>query len=88
MRHLIIPDCQVRPSTPTQHLTWIGKYIVNKQPEVIVCLGDFADMHSLSVYDQGRKAGEGARYKDDVDSSISAMSKLMTPLHKYNKKLW
>ena len=48
MRHLIIPDCQVRPGDDLSFLNWIGQYIIDKKPDVIVHLGDFADMPSLS----------------------------------------
>lgn len=82
--HIVIPDCQIKPGVPTEHLFWIGKYIVHKQPEVIVCLGDFADMHSLSSYDVGRKAGEGARYSEDIKAAKEAMMSLMTPIYEYN----
>ncbi len=83
-KHLIIPDLQVKPGVPLEHLDWIGQYIVHKKPDVIVQIGDFADMHSLSSYDMGRKAGEGARYRDDIDASTEAMERLMAPLNAYN----
>lgn len=84
--HLLIPDLQIRPNVPLQHLTWIGKYIVDTKPDVVVQIGDFADMHSLSSYDMGRKSGEGARYKEDIEVANKAMDMLMAPVHKYNKK--
>ena len=77
---LVIPDTQVKPGVNTDYLTAIGKYICDKQPDVIVQLGDFADMPSLSSYDVGKKAFEGRRYKDDVQSVIDAQIKLFTPL--------
>lgn len=80
-RILVIPDCQVKPGVPLKHLHWIGDLIVDKRPDVIVCLGDFADMHSLSSYDVGKKAFEGRRYKDDVLSVIEAQIALLSKLH-------
>lgn len=76
--HLVLPDCQVRPGVPTQHLTWIGKYIAEKQPDVIVCIGDFADMPSLSSYDKGRKSFEGRRYRKDIDAARRGMELLVS----------
>ena len=61
MKHMVIPDCQVTPDTPTDHLRWIGEYMVEKKPDLVVCLGDFADMESLSSYDIGKKSYEGRR---------------------------
>ena len=84
--HLIVPDVQVKEGVPTAHLTHLGKYMVDKQPEVVVCLGDFADLPSLSSYDKGRKCFEGRRYWKDIDAARKAMDKLMKPLHDYNRK--
>lgn len=86
MKHLVIPDTQVKPGVDTSHLEWIGKYIVDKQPEKIIQIGDFADMQSLSSYDRGKKSFEGRRYKDDITSVHKAMDKLFAPLVAYNKK--
>lgn len=77
---LVIPDAQVKPGTPTEHLKWLGQYIVEKQPDVIVNIGDFADMPSLSSYDVGKKSFEGRRYKADVEASMKAMGDLLFPL--------
>ena len=59
MKKLIIPDTQVKPGVPTDHMEWIGKYILDQKPDCVIHLGDHYDMHSLSSYDQGKKAGEG-----------------------------
>lgn len=86
MRHLVLPDCQVRPGDDTGYLTRIGKYIVEKQPETLVCLGDFADLPSLSSYDVGKKSFEGRRYINDVQATKEAMKALLAPLEDYNQK--
>lgn len=92
MRILVIPDTQVKPGVRTDHLEWIGSLIVDKKPDVIVQIGDFADMPSLSSYDVGKKSFEGRRYKDDVQSVVDAQAKLLYPLNvlqgnqKANKK--
>ena len=61
MKHLVIPDVQAKPGVPLEHLDWLGQYIVAKKPDVVVCLGDFADMESLSSYDVGKRSYEGRR---------------------------
>ena len=80
MNIAVIPDCQVRDGVPTDHLTWAGKYITAKRPDVIVCIGDFADMPSLSSHDTGTRAFEGRRYRKDIDAARRGMDKLITPL--------
>lgn len=77
---LVIPDCQVKTNVPTHHLSWLGQFIIDKRPDVIVQIGDFADMPSLSSYDVGKKAFEGRRYRDDVESVDAALRKLLNPL--------
>lgn len=86
MKILVIPDCQVKPNVPLDHISWIGQYIVDKRPDVVVHLGDFPDMESLSSYDVGKKSFEGRRYKKDVESVIHAQELLFDPLTKLQVK--
>ena len=74
--HLIIPDCQVHEGVQTEHFDWIGKYVAAKRPDVIVCIGDFADMPSLCSYDKGKKSFEGRRYVNDIEAARTAMDRL------------
>jgi hypothetical protein len=83
-KHLFIPDVQAKDGVPLDHLSHIGQYIVEKKPDVIVCIGDFADMPSLSSYDKGTKSFEGRRYKKDIAAARRAMDMLLTPIKEYN----
>ena len=82
--HLVIFDMQVKPESDLRHLPAIGNYIVRHQPEKIVVIGDWWDMHSLSSYDRGTKNAEGARYQDDIDAGCAAMSTLLAPVRSLN----
>lgn len=84
MRHLVLPDVQIRPGDDVNFLSWIGKYIVDKKPDKIICLGDFADMPSLSSYDIGKKSFEGRRYTKDIEATHLAMTALFQPILNYN----
>lgn len=77
-RHLVIPDVQAKEGVPLDHLEWIGRYIADKRPDVIICIGDFADLPSLSSYDAGKKSFEGRRYKKDLEACHNAMELLCT----------
>lgn len=81
---MVLPDVQAKPGTDFSYLMRIGQYMVEKKPDVVVCIGDFADMQSLSSYDKGKKSFEGRRYKRDVEAAIEAMSAFLTPLVDYN----
>ena len=86
IKHLVLPDCQAKPGHTFSYLTKIGQYAVDKQPEKIICLGDFADMPSLSSYDQGKKSFEGRRYRSDINASYEAMVAFLKPIWDFNAK--
>lgn len=97
--HIVIPDTQVRPGVPIDHLGWIGQYIVDKfagRDEVkIIHLGDHADMPSLSSYDKGKKSMEGRRYMADIDAANRGFELLNRGMlsfnekqERYHQKLW
>lgn len=86
-RHIIIPDCQIKPGDDVSFLSWIGKYIADKKPDVIVQIGDFADMPSLSSYDVGKKSFEGRTYQNDIEAARQAMAFLAAPILKEQVRL-
>ena len=81
---LVLPDLQVKDGIDFSYINKIGHYMVEKQPDIVVCLGDLADMPSLSSYDVGKKSFEGRRYTKDVESAWDAQAALFEPLHTYN----
>ena len=83
--HMVIPDVQSKPGVQNDHLGWIGNYAVEKKPDVIICIGDFWDMPSLSSYDKGKADFEGRRYVNDVKAGRAAMEKLLKPIDDYNR---
>ena len=83
--HLVIPDGQVKEGVNTDHWEWIGNYIADKKPDVIINIGDFWDMPSLSTYDKGKLPFEGRRYVKDVKAGRDAMERLLKPIHDYNR---
>jgi hypothetical protein len=91
LRIAFLPDVQAAPERPYDHLGWYGQYIAAKQPDVVVCIGDFADVPSLSTHDEpGSIHAEGRRYADDLDATYRAMEAFMTPIRKargYNPTL-
>lgn len=87
IKHAVIPDGQVKPGVPLEHWGWAGRYLAEKHPDVIVNIGDFADMHSLSSYDIGKKCYEGRTYKEDIEAAHYAMNLFMTPINAEIKRL-
>lgn len=72
-KHLVIPDAHDQPEIIKRRFKALGKFIKAEKPDVVVCLGDFASMDSLSSYDKGKKSHEGRRYQKDIKSANEAL---------------
>lgn len=85
----VIPDVQASPGVPLEHLEYCGKYLAIKQPDVIVCIGDFGDFPSLSRFlKPGSGDAEGHRYQKDLDAFHRAMNLLLNPVMKARTRGW
>lgn len=87
MKHMVIPDTQVKPNGSVDHLRWAGEYAAEKKPDVIIHLGDHWDMPSLSVYDVGKKSFEGRRYADDIQAGLKGMAAFLAPIRAEQQRL-
>lgn len=88
MRYVIIPDCQIKPGIDTTHLDWAGRAIVEYRPNVIVIMGDFFDMPSLSTYDApGSKEAQGRNILSDIEAGNEAFERLVNPIFKERLRL-
>lgn len=86
-KHLVLPDTQIKPGVPLDHITWASLYAVEKKPDVIVMIGDWADMSSLSSYDVGKKDFEGRTYAADIEVANDALAMFMSPIHHEQRRL-
>lgn len=84
MNILVIPDSHATPEHDNNRYDWLGNLIVDRKPDIIVDIGDHADMHSLSSYDKGKKAFEGRRYENDIESVIDSLDRMFKPLVEHN----
>lgn len=85
--HVVIPDTQIKPGVPTEHIDWISNFLLEKKPDVLVLIGDWADMASLSSYDVGKKSFEGRTYKEDCLSANDCLHRLIAPIERKQEKL-
>lgn len=86
MNILVIPDSHAHPDYSNDRFEWLGHFIMDKRPDLIIDIGDSADMASLCSYDKGTLRSEGRRYADDLTSYFDAMEKLWRPLNEYNSR--
>lgn len=85
--HFFMPDTQVKPGVPTDHLIAAANYIVAKKPDVIIHAGDHWDFPSLSMYDKkGSAALEHVSLAADIKAGNDAMKLFDGVINAYNKK--
>ena len=85
--HLVIPDVHCHPDHHNDRAFWLGKLINDVKPDVVIHLGDSADMPSLSSYDKGTKAFHGRNYSRDVNSHLDFSDKLWSIVKSSKRKL-
>lgn len=76
--HLVIGDSHAHPDSDNRRFEWLGKAIGDLAPDVVIDIGDSADMPSLRGYDKGTKGPlyEGHRYWRDVDCYVDAKERV------------
>ena len=54
-RHLVIPDSHAMPTHNNDRYEWLGKFIFDIRPDVVIDIGDSADMESLCSWDKDKR---------------------------------
>lgn len=86
---LVIADTQCKSEESLDYLLWIGKYIADKKPDVIVHIGDHYDFPSLSTYDKGKSSAEGKRLSKDIEAGnvgFEYINRHINQQHDYNPR--
>lgn len=88
----MVPDTQIDPDVPTQHLDWISRYVLDKyegRPNVkLIQIGDWWNMGSLSSYDRGKGKMEGRRFLKDVQAGNEAWTRFTAPFAAARENGW
>lgn len=85
--HLVIPDQHAHPDYSNERANYLGKLIADLKPDVVVNLGDGADMASLSSYDKGTKAFVGRSYQKDIEAHLDFQERIWSTVRRAKKKL-
>jgi hypothetical protein len=83
--HMVIPDVQAKPNVDHGHMEWIANYALEKRPDVIIQIGDWADMPSLSLYDKGKRCYEGRRYVKDIEATNYSLERFERQIEDHNR---
>lgn len=81
---ILIGDPHASPDTSNERFSWLGNMILEEDPDLVLCIGDFVDLNSLSSYDKGKRSAELRRYRHDVRAGRDALLRINEPLHGYN----
>lgn len=85
--HVVLPDPHSHPDYPNTRFGCLGNLVADLRPDVVINLGDWYDMPSLSSYDKGTRTHEGRRLQRDLAYGVDALERFMTPIRKKKKKL-
>lgn len=85
--HLIVPDSHAHPDYHNDRADWLGGLIADVKPDVLVHIGDSADMASLSTYDKGKRSFQGRNYKKDVNAHLEFQERMWAPIKRLKRKL-
>jgi hypothetical protein len=85
--HLVIPDQHAHPDYGNERADYLARLIIDLQPDVVVNIGDAADMPSLSSYDKGKRSFVGRSYRADIDAHLEFQDRVWAPVKARKKKL-
>lgn len=86
---LILPigDCHVDDEQSLDRFDVASKFIIDKQPDYVILIGDFLTLNCLSAWDKDkRKRMEGKRYSKEIEAGNEALDRLLAEVKEYNKQ--
>lgn len=85
--HLVIPDTHAHYQHHNKRAEWLGCLINDVQPDVVIHLGDSADLPSLSSYDRGKKSFQGRTYRADIDAHLDFHDRMWGTVKRRKRRL-
>jgi hypothetical protein len=83
---LVVPDPHGHPNHSNERADWLGEYIKDTRPDVVVNMGDTFDMPSLSSFDKGKASFHSASYEKDIESGVDFLDRMWFPIRKAKRK--
>lgn len=85
--HLVVPDQHAHSDFDNSRADLLACLILDLKPDVVVNIGDCADMPSLSSYDKGKRSFVGRSYRADIDAHLDFQDRMWAPVKATKKKL-
>ena len=85
--HLVIGDPHAHPDFSNDRADWLGKLILDLKPDVVVNMGDTADLASMSSFDKGKASFHGRNYQKDIEAHLDFQDRMWHPIKKAKRKL-
>jgi hypothetical protein len=84
---VVFSCAHVTPEVPNDRFTWLGKFLYDLKPDMVIDLGDGADMKSLNSYDtRYPQAIVAQSYEKDIESYNDAQERLRWQFRNHKKK--
>ena len=85
--HLVISDQHAHPAHNNDRADWLGKLIMDLKPDVVINIGDAADLPSLNSFDKGKAAFNGKSYEADIEAHLDFQERLWAPIKRAKRKM-
>jgi len=83
---LVVPDQHAHPDHNNDRADWLGKFILDRKPDMVMNMGDTFDMPSLSSFDKGKASFSGASYEKDINAGLDFLDRMWHPIKKAKRK--
>jgi len=84
--YLVVPDQHSHPDHNNDRADWLGQFIKDRKPDVVVNMGDCWDLPSLSSFDKGKASFNGASYERDINAGLDFQDRMWHPIKQSKKK--
>lgn len=85
--YIILPDQHAVSYHNNDRADWAARLIIDVKPDVVINMGDAADLESLATYEKGKRSFHGKSYRKDLDAHLDFQERLWEPVKRQKKKL-
>lgn len=86
-RYMVVPDQHAVAYSHNDRADWLAGLTIDLKPDVVVNMGDAADMESLSSYDKGKRSFAGRSYKADINAHLEFQDRWWGPVKRQKKRM-